>query len=198
MQYLEGQELINKINNLDNNDKNYVVFSRLSKEFNFKLCTKCKAPLIVHKDSEEKVCKNKPTELEIENIIKKLMDIEEIKKFGIVDVHDNPDNINKNYAKSRKSSMDELNENFSRKCSISNVNQDNKDKIVKSDEIPVEVFNVEEENKFDEDIKELEEIKKNLNPKREDYATLMVNISGQINQLRSFKYMEKTNEDEWK
>ena len=40
MQYLEGQELINKINNLDNNDKNYVVFSRLSKEFNFKLCTK--------------------------------------------------------------------------------------------------------------------------------------------------------------
>ena len=159
MQYLEGQELINKINNLDNNDKNYVVFSRLSKEFNFKPCTKCKAPLIVHKDSEEKVCKNKPTELEIENIIKKLMDIEEIKKFGIVDVHDNPDNINKNYAKSRKSSMDELNENFSRKCSISNMNQDNKDKIVKSDEIPVEVFNVEEENKFDEDIKELEEIK---------------------------------------
>ena len=191
MQYLEGQELINKINNLDNNDKNYVVFSRLSKEFNFKPCTKCKAPLIVHKDSEEKVCKNKPTELEIENIIKKLMDIEEIKKFGIVDAHDNPNNINKNYAKSRKSSMDELNENFSRKCSISYVKEDDKGNKSKSDEIPLDVFNVEEENKFDEDIKELEKIKKNLDPKREDYATLMVNISGQINQLRSFKYMEK-------
>ena len=79
-QYLEGQELINKINNLDNNDKNYIVFSRLSKEFSFKTCTKCKAPLLVHKDSEEKVCKNKPTELEIETIIKKLKNIEELKR----------------------------------------------------------------------------------------------------------------------
>ena len=66
MDYLQGQDLVSKIDNLDNNDRRFVKESRISKKLIFRNCLKCKVPLLVHKSSEE--CKNEPTEEDIKNI----------------------------------------------------------------------------------------------------------------------------------
>ena len=71
MNYLQGQDLVRKIDNLENNDRRFVKESRISKKLIFRNCLNCRAPLLVHRSSEE--CKNEPTEEDIKNIDENLI-----------------------------------------------------------------------------------------------------------------------------
>merc|ERR1712112_802284 len=82
MNYLQGQDLVIKIESLENNDRRFVKESRISKKLIFRNCLNCRAPLLVHRSSE--VCKNEPTEEEIKEIEENLRNLEVMKKFGIL------------------------------------------------------------------------------------------------------------------
>ena len=80
MNYLQGQDIVRKIDNLENNDRRFVKESRISKKLIFRNCSNCRVPLLVHRSSEE--CKNEPTEEDIKNIEENLRNLDVIKKFG--------------------------------------------------------------------------------------------------------------------
>ena len=91
MNFLQGQELVTKIQNLQDNDRRFVKESRISKKLIFRNCLNCRAPLLVHRSSEE--CKNEPTEEDIKNIEENLRNLEVIKKFGRTEYKENPDKV---------------------------------------------------------------------------------------------------------
>ena len=97
MNFLQGQELVTKIQNLQDSDRRFVRESRISKKLIFRNCLNCRAPLLVHKSPE--VCKNEPTEEEIKEIEENLRNLEIMRKFRRAEYKENPDKVKDNKEK---------------------------------------------------------------------------------------------------
>ena len=80
MNFLQGQELVNKIEKLQDNDRRFVKESRMSKKLIFRSCLNCRAPLLIHNVSEE--CKKEEiAEEEIKEIEENLRKMDIMRKF---------------------------------------------------------------------------------------------------------------------
>ena len=102
MNFLNGEELEEKIANTEENDRSLVKYDRKSKDFVFPECEKCGAPRIIHKDDDFVNCESKPSKEEKEVMINMLKKSKGIEKFNLKDGDDDIDKYGNKIRKAEK------------------------------------------------------------------------------------------------
>ena len=85
VRYLTCDELEQKISDTEDNDRSLAKYSRITQEYTFPVCLKCRAPKIIHRYNDFSSCEGQPSGDFIEIMVEMLKQTKGIEKFALLE-----------------------------------------------------------------------------------------------------------------